>query len=297
MAELYLKYEYWVAALQLCFAMFGMGATLTIGDFKQVLQAPRAVCIGLIIQLMLVPLIAFAFISSTTLTAGVVIGVALIAAIPGGTTSNIFTYFARGNVPLSISITGLTTLICLVSTPLILSVLVSDQMPNGFSMPSQKIASDIAFTLLLPLFLGMLVLRFFAPNAGVISTWSIRLSLLGIFAIIIGAASAGRIDLQEFGVYNISMILLFITLLMLGSYLLTHLLKLTRSDKTAIGMEVVARNVNLAVLIKVSMFPANSVGSNTIGDQVLFAVLLYGVLQMLFSAGIITANRFKLLSQ
>ena len=100
--------------------MLGMGATLTGKDFRDVLLEPRAVSFGTGIQLLLVPLTAFLFIQFPGVGTGVAVGIALIAAIPGGTTSNIFTYLARGNFALSICITAVTTLACLVSTPLIL---------------------------------------------------------------------------------------------------------------------------------------------------------------------------------
>ena len=92
MGNLYIQYEYWVAALQLIFAMLGMGATLTIKDFQDVVRIPRSVSIGVIIQLVIVPLTAFLFISLTNFSTGVLIGIALLAAIPGGTTSVSYTH-------------------------------------------------------------------------------------------------------------------------------------------------------------------------------------------------------------
>jgi len=160
MGELYIKYEYWIAAFQLVFAMLGMGATLTIEDFKSLIKMPKAISFGLLIQLSIVPLTAFLFIQYVNLTAGLIIGIALIAAIPGGAASNIFTYLARGNIPLSISITSITSLACLITTPFILSLLITDYLPADFSMPTQQIVRDIAFTLLLPLLVGILILRF-----------------------------------------------------------------------------------------------------------------------------------------
>ena len=119
--------------------MLGMGATLSVKDFQDVVRIPRSVCIGLFIQLLVVPLTAFLFISLTNLAIGVILGIALIAAIPGGTTSNVFTYIAKGNVPLSISITGITTLFCLFTTPLIMTLLAAHYLPDTVSMPTKQI--------------------------------------------------------------------------------------------------------------------------------------------------------------
>jgi BASS family bile acid:Na+ symporter len=222
----------------------------------------------------------------------VAIGVALIAAIPGGTTSNIFTYMARGNVPLSISITGITTLACLLSTPLILGLLITDYLPADFAMPTAKIIKDIALTLLLPLVVGMMVLRRFPRHAGWISKWSIRLSLLGILVIVIGSGSAGRLDVNAFGAQNMFMVTVFIVILMIASWVASKLLGLSRSDSTAIELEVIVRNVNLGVLIKASIFPAAG-GANAIGDTVLFTILLYGALQTLVAVMFIAWRRSR----
>ena len=293
MGELYLEYEYWFAAMQLAFAMLGMGATLTLNDFKQVIHSPAAISIGFIIQLLMVPFVAFIFISVFGAVGGFAVGLALLAAIPGGTTSNIFTFFAKGNIPLSISITGITTIACLVTTPLILSLLIVEYLPVDFTMPYSQIVSDILLTLLLPLALGMIFLVKFPNYAFTLSKWSIRLSLLGIFIIVIGSISAGRLDLEEFGMRNVALSCVFISVLWLSTYLLSKLFGLTESNRTAIEMEVVVRNVNLGILIKASMFPiaSSSAQTNAIGDIVLFTILLYGAVQMLIAAVLIFYRR------
>lgn len=99
MGSLYLQFEYWFAALQLSFAMLGMGATLTLSDFKQVLRHPYAVSVGTLTQLIFVPLLAYLFIRIFGITGGFAIGIALLAAIPGGTTS-IFSPILLKAVPL-----------------------------------------------------------------------------------------------------------------------------------------------------------------------------------------------------
>lgn len=291
MADIYIANEYWFAAFQLTFAMFGMGATLTVSDFSDVLKQPKSVSFGTLVQLLVVPLSAFLFIWCFGVAGGVAIGIALLAAIPGGTTSNIFTYMAKGSSPLSISITAITTLACLITTPLILSALISDYLPADFSMPTQQIVSDIALTLLLPLIVGMLVLRFLPNQAQIISKWSIRASLFGIFLIILGSSLAGRIDTQAFGSNNMLLILGFTVLMVIIGYILPKTLSLLKGDIVAIQMEVLVRNVNLGVLIKASMFPVIAEGDNSIGDMVLFSVLLYGAIQMIFAGLIIFYQR------
>lgn len=291
MGEIYVQYEYWVAVFQLVFAMFGMGATLTTGDFGDVLRAPKSFSIGMAMQLLFVPLFAYVVINALGVVGGVAIGLALITAIPGGTTSNIFTYMARGNSPLSISITAVTTLACLATTPFILKLLITEYLPPDFAMPTAQIVRDIAFTLLLPLVLGMAVLKTLPKYAESISKWSIRASLFGIAMIVIGSSSAGRLNTDAFGGDNILLVMVFIIVLTGAAWVLPKLFSLIKADVTAIQMEVVVRNVNLGVLIKASMFPVVVGASNEIGDMVLFTVLLYGAVQILVAAAVIYLRR------
>lgn len=294
MGELYLSYEYQLAAFQLVLAMIGMGATLSVNDFKDVLREPKAVTFGTLLQLVMVPAVAFVFIEVGAQTAGIAVGIALIASIPGGTTSNIFTHMARGNSPLSISITAITTLACLVTTPIILATLVTEHLPPGFSMPSEQIVREIAYTLLLPLLFGMVLLKAIPNYAAALSKWCIRLSLFAILMIVVGSSAAGRLDLEAFGTANTILVLLFVIVLAMVTWLAGTLIGFSKRDQTAVEMEVIVRNINLGVLLKVSLFPVVAGQDNSLGDQVFFALLLYGAVQMLLAAGLIFLRRRSL---
>ena len=291
MGTLYIEHEYWFAVFQLVLAMLGMGATLSPKDFREVLLEPKAVSSGSLIQLLLVPLVAYAFISVLGIVGGLAIGIALIAAIPGGTTSNIFTHFARGNVALSITITALTTMVCLVSTPLILEMLVAQYLPGDFVMPRVQIMKEIALTLLLPLALGMAFLRLLPQSAEAFSKWCVRGSLLGIVMILVGSSSSGRLNIEAFGTINMLLISLLILVLALVSWFVCRGLGLSATNASAIDMEVVVRNVNLGLMLKASLFPAVIGQVDQVGDTVLFSLLLYGGLQMLIALGFIVWRR------
>ncbi len=291
MVEFYLQNEYWFAVFQLVMAMFGMGATLTVKDFREVITEPKAVTIGNLVQLLLVPIIAYIFIQTAGLIGGVAIGVAIIAAIPGGTSSNMFTFFAGGNVALSISVTAITTLACLISTPLILDFMISQYMPANFELPRGQIMSEIVWTLLLPLAIGMLVLRFFSKYAPVIARFSINASLLGIVAIVVMSALAGRLDVEAFGMANVLWVTALLVVMTLIAWLACRLMGLNSVDSTAIEMEVAVRNVNLGLLIKTLLFPAVVGQVDTVGNMVLFTLLLYGTVQLLMGGGLIAYRR------
>ncbi len=298
MAEFYITHEYWFAVFQLVLAMLGMGATLKLSDFQEIILEPLSVFSGSFIQLIVIPCLAFLFIlfvgKMTSVAAGVAVGVALIAAIPGGTSSNIFTHFAGGNVALSISITAITTLACLVTTPLILDLLISSYMPSDFVMPTLQIMKEITLNLLLPLIIGMVILRFLPALARHLSIWCIRGSVLGLIVIFVGASIAGRLDVEQFGWDNVALVLSFILVIVLVGWLAPAIARLPKKDCIAIEMEVVVRSVNLGIMLKVAIFPAVDSASEQLGNMVLFALLLYGAVQLLLGVALIPLRRKSL---
>ena len=293
MFDFYVQQEYWFAAIQLILAMAGMGATLTLKDFKDVLIEPKAVSIGIGIQLLVVPLTILLVIKTLDLTGGVAVGFAILAAIPGGTVSNIFTLFAKGNIALSISITAITTLACLATTPLILDFLIAPYMPENFVMPIAKIALEIGFYLLLPLLVGMAFLKVFSRHAETFSLWCIRGSLFVIILIVIGSLGAGRLDLKAFGIINIAYVFLLTLILVMLTRPVGKILSLSKPDSTAIELEVTVRSVNLGLLIKASLFPAVVGSSDALGNTVLFTLLLYGGFQLTAGAILVWWHRGK----
>lgn len=287
MFDFYIRHEYWFAAVQLVLAMLGMGATLTPADFVRVFAGPRGFVTGMALQLLLVPAVAYALILLSGGSPGLAIGLAICAAVPGGSVTNIFTYLARGNVPLSIALTGITTVLCLATTPMILELLVAPYLPVQFEMPAGRIAAEIALTLLLPLGAGMLYLRAFPASAPRLAKWCVRAALVVIALIVTGALGAGRLDVGRFGLANVGWVLAFIALLAVVSSVVPRLLRNPRPDVIAINIEVTVRNTNLGLLIKASLLPAAVGVADPIGDQVLFTVLVYGGLGLAFSGALI----------
>lgn len=276
MFDAYLRYEYHLAAAQLIFAMLGMGATLTLADFVAVLRVPRGFAVGMLAQLVLIPLLALAVSHSLGLTAGLAVGLLLVAAVPGGSMSNVFTYLASGNIALSIVLTAVTTLLCLVTTPALLRLLAVQHLPAGFAMPAGRIAFEIAFCLLGPLALGMLIGASFPGRRERISRWGIRASLFCIMLIIVGSMGAGRIDATSQGDTALLALLAFAFLALLAGLGSSRLAGLPDPDRIAIGIETTIRNTNLGLLIKASLFPAIPGVPDPVADAVLFMVLLYG---------------------
>ena len=142
-----IRHEWWFAATQLALAMFGMGATLRLDDFVAVFREPKAFIVGFVIQVVGIPLVALATNAVLQPSPGIAFGLILVAAMPGGAMSNAVTYFARSNVPLSIALTAVVTLSCMLTTPIVLRLLASEFVPLDFSMPVGAIALDIDSTL------------------------------------------------------------------------------------------------------------------------------------------------------
>ncbi len=291
MFDFYVQHEYWFAAVQLILAMLGMGATLAPADFGRVIADPKGFSVGIVLQLIGVPLLAYVFILMISGSPGLAVGLAVCAAIPGGTVSNIFTYFARGHIALSIALTAIATVACLVTTPIVLDLLVTQYMPQDFEMPAGRIATEIGLCLLLPLVVGMLFLRLLPKAAPFFSRWCIRGSLFVILLIVIGALGAGRLDLQSFGLENIGWVFAFIMILLVVSHVVPRLAGNSWTDVIAINIEITVRNTNLGLLIKASLFPAAVGVADPVGDNVLFTILLYGGLMLMISGGMIPVYR------
>ena len=277
----YADYEYPLASGQLFLAMLGMGALLAPRDFLLEIKNPKALSLGFGIQWVLVPLIAFALGELVPVPVGIAVGLIFMAAVPGGTLSNIFTLFGRGNIALSIALTSITTVAALVATPLLLQLLASQYLPDDFSMPVGRIARDIFATLIIPLVLGMwLKSRITTYYAAQFAKWTIRASLALVLLIVVGSAGSGRLDASAYGLLGVGTLLAFTLLVLASTLLIAKVMGLTSGDALAISVEATFRNISLAIAVKATVFPAQPGVLDPIGDGVLFVALLYGALSM-----------------
>jgi BASS family bile acid:Na+ symporter len=144
--------------------MFGIGLSLTIRDFRQVLITPRSLVIGLTGQMVILPVIAFLLASWMGLPPEIKVGFVIIAACPGGATSNLITYLLRGNVALSISLTTINSFITLITVPLIIYLGLFIFMGEGetIRLPIWKTIVNIFIITIIPVTSGIL-LKYFKP--------------------------------------------------------------------------------------------------------------------------------------
>ena len=291
MFESYVRYEYWLASSQLILAMLGMGALLAPRDFVEIARTPRALFLGLALQLVAVPALAAMLGATLPISAGIAAGLVLVAAVPGGTVSNVVTYLGRGNIALSISLTGLMTLGALFSTPALLRLLLGAHLPPDFEMPMSRIALEIGMTLLLPLGCGMVLGAWLPSWRDLFSRWCIRGSVGVILMMAIGAAGSGRLDATAYGVAGPFAIFMLCIGAQLIAVLASRAAQLAGPDRLAIAIEVTVRNTNLALLVKASLFPAAASPPGSLGDGMFFVALLYGGVALLVAAPSIWLSR------
>ena len=277
MFDWYPPYEYDFARAQLVLFTLGMGLTLSLIDFVEIVRRPRSFFVGITGQLFVVPIIAVVINWLCNFPPGIAIGFILVAAMPGGALSKFFAYFGRGNMALSISLTGVTTLLTLVTVPVMLQLLAKEHIPAEIPMPVSKIIADVALFLLLPLVSGLTLRRLFPGRHLLLSKICVRIGLVVVIVMIVGSLGSGRIRPMEHGFGIPLAIILFCVLGQQLNMLPFRLFGWSRSDRLAVGIEVTMRNMNLALLINSGLFPAES---GDLGKGVLFVVLFYAAAAM-----------------
>jgi bile acid:Na+ symporter, BASS family len=290
----YAAYEYPVAASQLFLAMLGMGALLSPRDFLLEIKKPKGLLVGFGIQWVLVPLIAVVLGALLPIPAAIAVGLIFVAAVPGGTLANVLTLVARGNIALSISLTAITTVAALVTTPLLLQLLLSQYLPADFSMPLGLIARDIFGTLIIPLVLGMLVKAWTNTYvAAQFSKWAIRLSLMMILVIVVGSAGSGRLDVDAYGIIGVVALVIFVLTIQAGTVLVGKAIGMASRDGLTLTIVATFRNISLAIAVKATVFPARPGVLDPIGDAVLFVALLYAGVSMFMMLVLVGYQRWK----
>jgi BASS family bile acid:Na+ symporter len=245
-----------VLPLALAFIMFALGLGLTADDFARVVKNPRDFIVGAASQLILLPVVAFLLVSLWSLPPELALGVMIIAAAPGGVTSNILTAFARGDVALSISLTAVISLVCVVTIPFIV-VFAHGQFVGGDALGEVsvgKTAVSVFAIVTVPVLLGLLVRRFatgfalrFERIAGRISTVLFAIVLAGAIYqeknnIVTYFAQAGLVTL----VLNLVMMVL--------AYIIARKYASGAQQRIAISIECGLQNGTLAIAIATLLF-------------------------------------------
>lgn len=222
--------------------LFGMGMTLTFDDFRRVLKMPRAIGIGMVLQFSILPLVSLLCVKLFGLTGGAAAGLILIGSVPGGTASNVVTYLAKANVPLSVSMTACSTLIAPLVTPLVMKRLAGAYVPIDVA----GMIVSILQMVIGPLVLGILVHRYLPALA----RWLTRLLpvvAMAAICFIVGITIAlSRDELARVGpaIFGAAMCM-NLSGLTLG-YLAARALGLDITDSRTVAIEVGMQNGGMA---------------------------------------------------
>ena len=231
----------WISYL-LGVVMFGMGLTLNLHDFKVVFSRPKDILIGVVAQFCIMPLLAWLLTKVFQLPPELAVGVVLVGCCPGGTSSNVITYLAGGDLALSVGMTGVSTLLAPVMTPLLTWLLV------GATVDVEPLSMflSIVQVVILPIALGLAVKQYLPNVTTRVNEFLPAFSTLAITAIVAAVVSANAPQLKTCGFVVILIVVLHNLWGFALGYLLSWLLGLSRSKRTAISIEVGMQNSGLA---------------------------------------------------
>ena len=232
--------------------MFGMGLTLNLQDFKIVFSRPKDVIIGCLAQFTIMPLLAWVLARLFQLDEALALGVVLVGCCPGGTASNVITYLAKGDLALSVGMTGVSTLLAPLLTPLLTWALAG----KSINVDVVSMFLSILWVVILPIVGGLLVKwlwpKFTERAIDYLPAFS-SIAIALTVAIVI-AASADR--LLAGGLLIVLVVMLHNVCGLGLGYLIGHLLRLSEPKKRAISIEVGMQNSGLASSLATIHFAA-----------------------------------------
>tara|TARA_B100000780_G_scaffold214147_1_gene153689 strand:- start:204 stop:1055 length:852 start_codon:yes stop_codon:yes gene_type:complete len=248
-----------IAPIGLALIMLGLGMSLTIQDFLRVIKVPKDFLVGFICQLILLPIVAFILIKLLNTPSELAIGVMLIAAAPGGVTSNILTKFANGDVALSISLTAVISLISIVTVPLIVFTsmnLFEIDVIKEISMVG--ISLKMFFVVTVPVIVGMLIKHYakdFIRNKALI----IQRISVGLFALVFVAIYIEEWDNIVKFILRAGLITLIlnITMMIIGFYAAKFFISGVAQQR-CISLECGLQNGTLAAFVGTQIFSGES---------------------------------------
>ncbi|MEO0359759.1 MAG: bile acid:sodium symporter [Pseudomonadota bacterium] len=234
----------------LAFIMFSLGLGLTIADFTRVFAAPRALFAGFAAQVVLLPLAALAVVTAFGLEGAMAFGVMILSVCPGGVTSNMMTKLARGALALSISLTGVISLLSVVTVPFLIALWASMFLDGeAFEVEVGSLAVAMFVITAAPVALGMIVRRFAAGVVGRIEKAVETIAGILFVVIVIGAlASSWDVFTENLGVLGPVTLTMVFGLLALG-WIVAAALRLSPEEKAAISIETGVQNAALGVTL------------------------------------------------
>lgn len=250
--EVFKHFVPWIPYL-LGIVMLGMGLTLTFKDFAEITKNPKAVIIGVIAQFVVMPSVAFALAKIFNLPADLAIGVILVGSAPGGTSSNVMTYLAKGNTALSVACTSVSTLLAPLLTPAVFYLFASEWL----EIDATGMLLSVLQMVLLPIFIGVVIRSIFKQKIEEFSQTMPLISVVAIMLIVTAVVSVSKDRIIESGLLIFMIVVLHNGLGYLFGYIAARLLKLSIADSKAISIEVGMQNSGLGAALAALHFKAN----------------------------------------
>lgn len=240
-----------ILPLSLFLIMFGMGLSLKLADFKRIFKNPHAVSIGFLAQLIVLPLLALSIAILLKLPAEIAVGLMIIALAPGGATSNMFSYLAKGDVALSISLTALVSIVTPFTIPIITALTIDYFMGKSasFELPVLKTIMQLLVITIVPVCLGIIFSSFLPKLAKVIEDKLKWFSIIFMFFIITLIIIKNKDNMLSF-FYQAGIATLILNLLALFiGFQLAKLANLSAKQAITISFEVGIQNGTLALVV------------------------------------------------
>ncbi|RBP33367.1 BASS family bile acid:Na+ symporter [Marinobacter pelagius] len=269
--------------ISLFIIMVGIGLTLTLRDFGQVTMNPRGMIVGTIAQILLMPLVAFAIAPMLGLGPALAVGLVIIAACPGGTTSNLFVLLSRGNIALSILLTVSASLITIVTLPFFTNYALQMHFGEGadISLPVGKTIAMLVIIVLLPVAIGMFI-RTRAPERakkaeGMVSIFGGLVLLALIIALMYGSRDRLLELLVQAGPAAFLLNLIGVAIGLASS----RLFGLSQRESLAVAVELGIKNGTIALMVTLTLLESSEMSI----PAVVYSVMMYGFGAILIMMG------------
>ncbi|MFD2366617.1 bile acid:sodium symporter family protein [Pseudoduganella sp. GCM10020061] len=238
----------------LALIMFGLGLSLTPGDFRRLLGHPKAVVLALVLQAAVLPAICYGLVAGLDVPPVLAIGLMLLAASPGGVSANLFSHLFGGNVAMNISLTAINTLLSIVSLPLIANFAIDTFAQSGQVVPMQTAkVIEVIGIVMVPVAIGMLV-RSRAPAFAARMDKPMKRFSMAVLAALALIAIAKEWNALTTSFASIGMAVIAFNVISLGlGYYVPRALGLDKPNATAIGFEIGIHNSTLAIYVALSV--------------------------------------------
>lgn len=261
-AEFYFSQAAGIAfAIMVGFLVFAVSLDLTWREFRRVLDGPKAPAIGLLAQFVILPAVAFGVGRLLAGTPSVAIGLLLVTCCPGGALSNYLTGVARGDVATSISMTAVSTVVCIVVTPLLFAFWASlnpetAELLRAIDLDPKRVVGVLMIMLVVPVAAGMLIRARAAARADKMRTWVRRFAMLVFGTVVVLVLGANLELLLRYAAMALTPIILTFAIAVGLGWGLARSVRLMAAERRAVAIEVAMQNVALAIAMAVAFFPS-----------------------------------------